>query len=1214
MSAPLTPKDIVLSIVRQQLAQPELSFEQALEHPEGKLLFEALSASSEANDRERPTPQPERVLTPFASLPGVIKTAINATYLLDEVDVEPHVGDALLSVSHLVMVAGWRRLRLQDAERAAVIGENAGKEPYLSILRGAVEQDMQRHEAIGKSAVELPSAWVRCFLSGEFRELETAPPKELKAALTARECLRYVDNLPTGVPSVVDLERQVGMAELLDPLRLLIGAEGGWDGTERRDRFVGRNDELRRLRAFVDELSSKSATEFVTRAAKSIVNVLSGSESSGIMIVTARGGLGKSTLLAKFVLDHALDQTRPFPFAYLDFDRAGIDPERPRQLLAEIARQVGLQFPAARPKLSRLNDDMRAQAMRPAAEVGTLQDISDPFARFAEILRDHVTHGERAFLLVLDTLEIVQWNATAMTKLAEIVDEFRRKGLRELRVVASGRADVPELRRARGSDSPAESIELKPLLVREARTLADDLGVATLGSEWRTGWAAAIAGTASDSDVRREPLAVRVATDLVARTEPGKREEMISQIRKAGVGAADDFVARLYEKRILNHVQDKRAQKLAWPGLVVRRVTSEIVRELLAPLCDISPDEADAAFLALGQEIWMVIREDAAGSVLRHRPDLRARTLPLMRRWNQKRFHEINRAAIKYFSEHRSRSLDDYGEWIYHRMLDDEPMATVERDLTENVLPMLAKAEADFLPDSAAASYIAARTAQSRLSPKRIRELQPADALRHLSMTSSGTFALDDADLDRVAIDVASRVAEAGSPGPQLEAWARALWIKVGSWQKIPLDASFDELPVPVSRLHAFWAARMAPRLGQAERGLLLERCLAAVGRGEQVGLRTTVQALALARLEHSPFYGAIDGNVSRILASTKSSSLPSMQAALRTAIVLGKECRLPALELWLSARRRGNADRVRTPTLARRELDTLASLHPKAAELFGSALGPSEPARFADDRTVNVAASCIDDLIGDANLSALDALSRLYASRAEDWIVPFAYTAARARIVLSAGLSKRLEHYAKGAEVPTDMVGAFRFADEAGDFPGFVELVAGGSQDSDLLFLLDAFRAWSGAIDRELGVNTATDSKAAGGASPQEPPEPPPIVHKDDVQKDRWGGQPERDGRALRASVASVEGDTFYFSLIVESTDGSLLEAPVIFHLHDTYPQNVIPVTRVVEGRHATLRDVDSFGIFAVGAQVKDRSGRWTSLELDLRTLPGLPKRFLAR
>ena len=267
------------------------------------------------------------------------------------------------------------------------------------------------------------------------------------------------------------------------------------------------------MRAFVDELSSESGLEALTRLSARASSALAGSKMTDLMTLTAQGGLGKSTLLAKFVLDHAQAQNRPFPFAYLDFDHAGIDPERPRQLLIEIARQVGLQFPAAQDRLQRLADDIRAERVRSStyAAAQPASEIQDVFARFAEILHDRVTFRDRAFLLVLDTLEIVQWNGAAMERLAGLVDEFRRKGLDELRIVASGRADVPELRRAGGPR--VEHIELKSLLVKEARQMAQMLGQSAIADQWKASWSVALVGTSADPDIRREPLTVRVAVN-----------------------------------------------------------------------------------------------------------------------------------------------------------------------------------------------------------------------------------------------------------------------------------------------------------------------------------------------------------------------------------------------------------------------------------------------------------------------------------------------------------------------------------------------------------------------------------------------------------------------------------------------------------------------------------------------------------------------------
>lgn len=110
-----------------------------------------------------------------------------------------------------------------------------------------------------------------------------------------------------------------------------------------------------------------------------------------------------------------------------------------------------------------------------------------------------------------------------------------------------------------------------------------------------------------------------------------------------------------------------------------------------------------------------------------------------------------------------------------------------------------------------------------------------------------------------------------------------------------------------------------------------------------------------------------------------------------------------------------------------------------------------------------------------------------------------------------------------------------------------------------------------------------------------------PPVVHADDLQKQRWGGKARREGRAVRAVLESVEKDLFYFSLVVESIDGSPLVAPVVFHLHDTYPRSVVTIRKIVDEKYATLSDWNAGGVFAIGVQVKNAVGHWVSLEFDL-------------
>jgi hypothetical protein len=128
------------------------------------------------------------------------------------------------------------------------------------------------------------------------------------------------------------------------------------------------------------------------------------------------------------------------------------------------------------------------------------------------------------------------------------------------------------------------------------------------------------------------------------------------------------------------------------------------------------------------------------------------------------------------------------------------------------------------------------------------------------------------------------------------------------------------------------------------------------------------------------------------------------------------------------------------------------------------------------------------------------------------------------------------------------------------------------------------------------------------------QPPEPGPILYPEDPQKGRWGGVSARNGRQVTVELREVTNTLFVFNVIVTSTDGSSLQGPVLFHLHDSYPQSVIRIDKIQENKTAVLEQVSSYGVYTIGVQVKDGQGNWIGLELDLAKLQGLPGHFLLR
>ena len=157
---------------------------------------------------------------------------------------------------------------------------------------------------------------------------------------------------------------------------------------------------------------------------------------------------------------------------------------------------------------------------------------------------------------------------------------------------------------------------------------------------------------------------------------------------------------------------------------------------------------------------------------------------------------------------------------------------------------------------------------------------------------------------------------------------------------------------------------------------------------------------------------------------------------------------------------------------------------------------------------------------------------------------------------------------------------------------------------------------AWFETADEVLDQSSQRSPPRGKSKDSHLPPQPGPIVNEDDPQKGRFGGKSEKSGRKLLPVVTdSKDPNYFYVDFVVSSLDGTPIEAPARFFLHDSYPKNVISQPRTEQaGKSIALRDVYAYGVFTVGCQVRDKAGKWLELEYDLAKIKGLPKRFLDR
>ncbi|MDN5796979.1 MAG: AAA family ATPase [Intrasporangium sp.] len=619
---------------------------------------------------------------------------------------------------------------------------------------------LSRPDAVAAAADDITHRMARRLLEGE-RDLSELSATELSGILRAVE---WLTPLGLDLPAEPAVRVALDLANVLEPLRALAGPV-----------FVGRERELGILE---DHLSQPDHPPVIPLA------------------IHGPGGIGKSTLLAHYVLDHVGrgpggGGVRPLLFSYLSFDRLELDAQYPLTLLSEAARQICLQAPELVRPLAQvvreIDEILGAQsALRNEAahsrgsstrDAGRYQaDAAIVAERFAEAVGSIA--GSPPLLLVLDTFEMAQRRSRSF--LWQLDDALQRMQLRlpTLRVVVAGRAPVEELTVRNLPLEGLDDEQSMALLTRALGTHHVDRRFIELVVDRVSG----------------NPLSLRLAADLIIREGSralgsGRgRRRLLYDLR------AEQVQGVLY-RRILDHV-DKRVRPLASPGLVVRRITSDVIREVLAEPCGLGPQtpgQAAALFELLRHEVALVT--EARPGLLVHRADVRREMLPLLTADDPGRVRDIHERAIAYYE--KRTEIDDQIEHLYHRLMLGQPTETLDAHWQHAAATFLEDAWDELPPEArvylagrlgreADPSDLAAadRTAWIRQATSQARSLldsgQPGQALqilearplvpRDLAVTRLVVEALASQGRDPEALDEASRaIAEADERGMPLE-------------------------------------------------------------------------------------------------------------------------------------------------------------------------------------------------------------------------------------------------------------------------------------------------------------------------------------------------------------------------------------------------------------------------------------------------------------
>ncbi len=384
------------------------------------------------------------------------------------------------------------------------------------------------------------------------------------------------------------------------------------------------------------------------------------------------GGIGKSTLVAKWLLElggrDTPDKSR-VPFAYLDFDRPSVEATNQCLiLLIEILAQLGIEFPDAKASCQRIREDwgLVLEVPRGKRHFSLPRAVDELVTMLKQLGLDR-----RGFVLVLDTFEVVQYRSTEeVATVLRLIDLLVEK-LPTVRVVVAGRAGIQR--------QYANQLEVAALDLASARELLTKLGVRDR--------------KLADRIAHRyggDPVSLKLAA-----ADPEAHRSLSSLISRA----TDWFLQldaaviqrRLYD-RVLGHVNDPQVRRLAGSGLVLRRITPEIVLRVLAKPCELDVatlEQAQAVCDELQRETSLVT-VDKDGALI-HRAELRRVTLPLLEADQPAMSQALHRAAVAYYAS-RPPVPRERAEEIYHRLKCGEDLALVADRWMKGVKPHLGSA------------------------------------------------------------------------------------------------------------------------------------------------------------------------------------------------------------------------------------------------------------------------------------------------------------------------------------------------------------------------------------------------------------------------------------------------------------------------------------------------------------------------------------------
>jgi len=558
--------------------------------------------------------------------------------------------DALLAKAVLTQLGPTAfEWRMSDDVRKAGLRILASQ----GLLREALSVNPGRTKSIYQAVFEQ-------YIVGGAPPLNLQSIEQLQASLQA---VRLLAGVLPNLPEERDIAALVRKQTFLQQFRLLADAH-----------FFGRTDELRKLEEFVDA-RPVSGLRHMRRSVYEFVSRNLGMDSfvkAPPLLIKGPGGIGKSSLLAKFLIQHADSGAKDgLVFAYIDFDRAGIWPDEPLTVLAELAGQFANQAGQYCEHLLQLQTDIN-EALSRSADYSVEYDSSESLgsasvaqqrqkhylSRFADLSERAFVRGRRTtMLLVFDSFEeVTQRGESHVITLFGFLNEIQL-AMPRLRSVLSGRGAL----RLQVDHIP---LELRPIKGNTTMEILRSYDIA-------------------DPDILEcivervsgHPLSIRLAAQLVVMSErDATLDPSLATWKERFFSKLDERLDEgIIFRRIIAHIDDPELRKLVSPGFVLRLITPELILYVLKEPCGLKVDsivDARNLFLRLAQYNSLVSQRSSWR--LKHRADVRGMILEGLLRTDPDLCRQIWQRGAVHFSH--QLDVSNRAEEMYCRlMLSDSP-------------------------------------------------------------------------------------------------------------------------------------------------------------------------------------------------------------------------------------------------------------------------------------------------------------------------------------------------------------------------------------------------------------------------------------------------------------------------------------------------------------------------------------------------------------